>query len=167
MCQPAYHVSGVPSPSLSRKLYACHEHYRVLAAGKKPLTGVAFSADSTRIATSSRGGDAHVWSVTHGLGYVLQRSVGGPLAAIGLDASGGWAVGAGPASAVIWNATDGRQLFYLRGQGPVLTSASFAPLRPTVLTASTDGTVRVYTCEVCVDLPELVHLTEARLAQTR
>jgi hypothetical protein len=36
-----------------------------------------------------------------------------------------------------------------------------------VLTASTDGTVRVYTCEVCVNLPGLVHLTEERLARTR
>jgi WD40 repeat protein len=161
-------VAAAGADGKLRLWFATSGHrYRVLPAGKKPLTGLAFSADSTRVAASSRDSDARVWSVPRGLGHVLQRSVAGPLAAISLDASGDWAVGAGPSSAIIWNTTDGLQLFYLRGHGPVLTSASFAPLRPTVLTASTDGTVRVYTCEVCVNLPGLVHLTEERLARTR
>jgi WD40 repeat protein len=136
-------------------------------AGTKPLTGVAFSGTSGTVATSSADSDAHVWDVRSGAGLVLQRASGGPLQAIGLDATGEWAVGAAPTSAIIWNTTSGAMLAYLRGHGSLLTSASFAPKTETVLTSSRDGTIRTYACEVCVDLGGLVHLAERRLAQTR
>jgi hypothetical protein len=44
---------------------------------------------------------------------------------------------------------------------------AFSPRRPTVLTASRDGTPRTYTCRLCIDLPQLVHAAKTRLAQTR
>jgi len=136
-------------------------------AGTKPLTGVAFSGSSGTVATSGADADAHVWDVRSGKGLVLQRVSGGPLQAIGLDATGEWAVGAAPTSAIIWNTTSGTMLAYVRGHESLLTSASFAPTTPTVLTSSRDGTVRTYACEVCVDLDGLVRIAEQRLAQTR
>jgi len=136
-------------------------------AGTKPLTGVAFSGTSGTVATSGADSDAHAWEVQTGKGLVLQRASSGPLQAIGLDASGEWAVGAAPTSAIIWNTTNGTMLAYLRGHDSLVTSVSFAPTTPTVLTSSRDGTVRTYACDVCVDLAGLVRLAEQRLAQTR
>jgi WD40 repeat protein len=140
---------------------------RTRSAGTKPLTDVAFSGNSSIVATSGADADAHVWDVRSGKGLVLQRVSGGPLQAIGLDASGEWAVGAAPTSAIIWNTTSGALLAYLRGHEALLTSASFAPSTTTVLTSSVDGTVRTYLCDVCVGLDGLVTLAERRLAQTR
>jgi hypothetical protein len=43
----------------------------------------------------------------------------------------------------------------------------FASRGPTVITASDDGTIRTYQCDVCYGRSALVHLAEIRLAQTR
>jgi WD40 repeat protein len=108
-----------------------------------------------------------VWSVATGLGHRLQRTAFGPVAAIDFDATGRWIVAAGPISAIVWRASTGRQLFYLRGHTSLLTGASVSPHGATIPTSSRDGTVRVYRCAVCVDLSALVHLAEQRLARTR
>jgi WD40 repeat protein len=141
--------------------------YRVLRAHKKPLTDVAFSADSRLLATSSRDFDARVWSVATGVAHVMERSSFGPIKAVDFDATGRWLAAAAPVSVIVWAAPSGRQLFYLRGHTSLVTGVSFAPEGPTLLSSSNDGTLRTYTCEVCVDLNELVHLAEHRIAQTR
>jgi WD40 repeat protein len=76
-------------------------------------------------------------------------------------------VAAAPISAVVWRTFTGQFFAYLRGHKPLLTSASFAPNRPIMLTSSQDGTVRTYDCEVCVGLRALVALAEKRLAAGR
>jgi WD40 repeat protein len=141
--------------------------YRVLRGHTAALTDIVFSADGRLVAASGKDSDAWVWSVPRGPGHVLERVSFGPVASIAFDPTGGWVVGAGPISAILWRAGTGRQLFYLRGHTDLLTGASFAPRSETVLTSSRDGTVRTYTCELCVDLPALVHLARHRLAQTR
>jgi WD40 repeat protein len=141
--------------------------YRRKPEDTKPLTGVAFSSDGTLFATSSADADAHVWGVAKGRGKVLQRSAFGPLGGISLDPTGRWVAGAGPISVILWTVSTGRQLFYLRGHTARLTGVSFSPATATVLSSSSDGTVRTYRCEVCVGLSTLVHLAEVRLAQAR
>ena len=76
-------------------------------------------------------------------------------------------VGAGPISAILWHAASGRQLFYLRGHTKRMTGVTFSPTSTTVLSSSRDGTLRTYTCEVCVDLTGLVDLAQRRLARAR
>ena len=44
-----------------------------------------------------------------------------------------------------------------------LTSATFDPAGRRILTASVDGTVRTYACELCGGLDTLVPLAERRL----
>ena len=141
--------------------------YRVLPGHLRPLTAVAFSADGSEVATASADADARVWSVRKGTGHLLQRGAFGAISGIALDSTGRWVAGAAPVNVILWAAASGRQLFYVRGHTMRLTSVSFAPNSPTVLTSSRDGTVRTYDCQVCVDLSGLVHLAEIRLARTR
>jgi WD40 repeat protein len=141
--------------------------YRVLRGHTKAVTHVAFSDDGRLLATSSEDSDGRIWNVATGLGHVLERGAFGPVPAIDLDATGRWVAAAGPISVLVWSVSTGRQLFYLRGHTSTLTSVSFAPGGPTVLSSSRDGTLRTYTCDVCVDLDALVHLAEVRLARTR
>jgi WD40 repeat protein len=80
---------------------------------------------------------------------------------------GDWIVTAGPRAAAIVDAATGLPLvFPLTGHDARLTSASFAPGGRSILTSSRDGTVRVYDCEVCGTVDELVAVAEARLEQT-
>jgi hypothetical protein len=141
--------------------------YRVLRGHTRPITAVAFSADGRLVATASADADARVWSVRKGTHHLLQRSAFGPISAIAFDSSGRWVAGAAPVNAIVWAAGSGRQLFTVRGHTALLTGVSFAPRGPTLLSSSTDGTIRTYRCQVCVGLSGLVHLAEVRLAQTR
>jgi WD40 repeat protein len=46
----------------------------------------------------------------------------------------------------------------------VLTSASFSHDGRRIITSGSDGTVRLYTCEVCATIDGLVALAKRRLA---
>jgi WD40 repeat protein len=96
----------------------------------------------------------------------MQRSSFGPISRVALDRTGRWVAAAAPISAILWAQTSGAQLSYLRGHKKRLTDIAFSPRRPTLLTASRDGTVRTYTCQLCIDLLQLVHVAEVRLART-
>jgi len=141
--------------------------YRVLRGHTQTLTDVTFSRDGRFLATASADSDGRIWNIARGTNHALQRSAFGPLADIDFDSSGRWAVGAAPISAVIWRTASGRQLFYLRGHGPVVTSTSFAPRGPIVLSSSSDGTVRIYACTVCLDRASLLRLAQERIRATR
>jgi WD40 repeat protein len=141
--------------------------YRVLRGHRGPLTDIAFSKDGRLVATSGKDADVWVYVVGTGIGHPEQRAAFGAVVAIDFDAKGHWVVAAGPTSAIVWRTSTGRQLFYLRGHTARLTGVSFSPRGATILSSSRDGTIRTYTCSVCVDLPALVHLAEQRLARTR
>jgi WD40 repeat protein len=84
---------------------------------------------------------------------------------------GRWLVTAGPGKAALWQTQTGRLLIYLSGHAKAakgargLESASFSPEGRRILTASDDGTVRLYTCGICARIPGLVRLAEERLVQ--
>ena len=142
--------------------------YRAMRAHKRSLTDIDFSQDGQIVATAGSDSDGRIWSVPKGTAHVLQRVAFGPLRSIALDASGQWVVAAaGPISAIVWSTASGQQLFYLRGHTGRMTDVSFSPQGATILSASQDGTLRTYVCEVCVDLSGLVHIAESRLAKAR
>jgi WD40 repeat protein len=138
--------------------------YRALKGHAAALNDIEFSGSGGLVVTASADADVRVWSVASGIGRAMERRAFGNVPEASLDATGRWVVAAAPISAIVWQAHTGRGLFYLRGHAPLLTSATFAPNRPVVLTASRDGTVRTYDCVVCVDLHALVALAEQRLA---
>jgi WD40 repeat protein len=141
--------------------------YRVLRGHTAGLTDIAFTRDDSLVAASAKDHDVWVWSVRKGVGHALERVAFGPVAAVALDSTGRWAVGAGPISAILWHVGTGRSLGYIRGHADTLTGVAFAPDSATVLTSSRDGTLQTYRCELCVGLPTLVHIARHRLAQTR
>jgi WD40 repeat protein len=139
--------------------------YRILRGHRAALTDLAFSPDGVLLATSSHDADGRVWNVATGRRVHLLRGHGGSVAAIAFSPNRRWIATAGPISVGLWPMSTGRILFYLRGHKPLLTGVSFSPDGHTILSTSTDGTVRTYMCEVCGTLDSLVRLGERRLAR--
>ena len=135
----------------------------VLEGHQDALTDVAFSTDGRLLVTASRDRDVRVWDVETGK-PVLLRGHFGPVFGAAFSPDGRFVVTAGPITAGVWQTSSGRLITYLRGHEAPLTDASFSPDGTVTLTASRDGTVRSYTCEVCGSLNALVRVAKARLA---
>ena len=67
-------------------------------------------------------------------------------------------------TARVWDAATGEELLAL-GDGALLNDAAFAPDGLRIVTAGFDGKARIYACEVCGSLGDL--LREARASVTR
>ena len=137
----------------------------LLKGHRDRVRSVAFSADGTKLVTSSRDHDARIWDAR--TGELLQVLTGhfGSVDDARFSPDGRWVVTAGPVSAGLWNARTGELVRYLRGPEPRLTAAAFTS-DDTIVTVETDGTRRKAVCAVCGELPALVELAETRLAET-
>ena len=82
------------------------------------------------------------------------------------SADGRWVVTTGPLAAVLWRASTGHRLDYVRGHADHVTAASFAPRGYGIATVARDGTVRSYDCKLCRPLEGLIALARRRLAET-
>jgi WD40 repeat protein len=129
------------------------------------VLSVAFSPDGTRVVTSSRDGDARTWDAVTGQPLRLLRGHFGWVSEASFSPDGRWVVTAGPASTGLWDADSGRLVFLIRGYSGLVTGAVFDPTGQRILTSSDDDRIRLYVCEICGSIDELVALAEQRLAQ--
>ena len=130
-----------------------------------------FSHDGKLVVTASDDRDARIWSVATGsTKTILRGHLGGPLTA-SFSRDGRWVVTSGRTAVGLWDTSTGRFFQptglgdpFLRGHtaGP-LSSAILAPDGMRILSASADGTVRTYVCDLCGGLRRLASLAEARL----
>ena len=137
----------------------------VLRGHQDLVSGVSFSADGGSLATASRDRDARTWDVRSGRHL---RTLVGHFAIVSeasFSGDGRWVVTAGPVTAGLW-LRGAAPPSYLRGHSDRVMSATFAPDAVTVVTASRDGTVRMYRCEICRNLDGLVRVARERLDRT-
>jgi WD40 repeat protein len=144
-----------------------------LAGHTGAVRDAEFSTDGTLVVTASDDHDARIWSVTTGKLLRLLRGHFNAVQSASFSPDGHWVVTGGPFTAGLWRTSTGR-LFsitglnndpFLRGHTMPLTSATFSPDGRRILTSSLDGTVRVFTCDVCGGLRDLLALADARLAR--
>ena len=136
------------------------------------VTGLAFSPDGKQLTSSSRDHDARVWAIgalpggsTHV--RVLHRHTAF-VSGVAYSHDGRWIATAGPAKAGLWAASEtdvsGGFLQFVRGNVAPITSVAFSPRGWELVTGSRDGSVRVFDCKLCGDLPQLESYAHARLA---
>jgi WD40 repeat protein len=139
----------------------------VLKGHEGPLTDARFDRKGLRVVTASADNDARIWDASTGKSLHTLRFHFGPVAKASFSADGRWVVTAGPTTAALWRTETGAMLSFLRGPTSTVTTASFSPRGHRVLAASTDGSVRVYNCDVCGGRSELRGLAKRRLDRAR
>jgi WD40 repeat protein len=137
-----------------------------LEGHRNDVTSVAFSDDGTRIVTASRDHDVRTWDARTGAPLRLVRVHFAIVSDARFSPDGRWIATAGPVTSALVDAESGRLSFYLRGHEGKLTTVAFAPDGKQIVTGGVDGTVRLYRCDVCGGVDDLVALADARLART-
>jgi WD40 repeat protein len=131
------------------------------------VTGIAFSPDGRYLATSSEDHNAVLWDVRgqRAIKAFVGHSAG--INGVAFSADSRWLVTAGPRTAGVWQVRDGDLprsfLFFLRGHERPLTSIAFSSRDLRIATASSDGTIRTYSCALCSGERTLVRIAKRRL----
>jgi WD40 repeat protein len=137
---------------------------RGFSAHKAAITSVMFSPDGKLLLTASADHEARIWSLRGRLPKHVIRWHFGPLGGAAFSPDGRWIVTAGPSTAGVGSALTARRLLLLRGHSRPLIGAAFAGRNGrTIVTASKDGTIGVFRCDICGGIDELLLLAKRRL----
>jgi WD40 repeat protein len=137
-----------------------------LMGHRNRVNSVMFSPNDRLLATASRDKDVRIWSVQAGKSIAVASIHFGNVDQASFSPDGRWIVTAGPATAGLLRVPDAEELLLVRGHAKPLTGAVFAT-NDRIVTASRDGTVRTYVCDLCGRLPELQALARQRLRHAR
>jgi WD40 repeat protein len=137
---------------------------RLFAAHTAPVTSVEFSPDGKLLLTASRDHEARVWFAQTGRLKAVIRWHFGPVAGATFSPDARWVLTAGPSAAGVGPVSTARRLLLLRGHVRPLVGAAFGGRDgQTIVTASKDGTIRVYRCEICGGIDQLLVVARRRL----
>jgi WD40 repeat protein len=149
-------IWDVASPS-ERPLHTLDRHDAL-------ITTAGYSPDGMHVLTSDSEGDLRLWNAADGS---HRWRLGGHVSVISnatFSPDSRWVVSSGPGAAGVFQVRTGRRIFFVSGHDDPYTDAEFTPDGSRMYTASQDGTVDVYTCSICGELPELRRLGRQRLA---
>jgi WD40 repeat protein len=138
---------------------------RVYSEDTAAITSVAFSPDGSLLLTASKNHEARTWDLR---GRQLPTPPilwhFGPLGGASFSPDGRWIVTAGPSTAIVGPVSTRRRLLVLRGHSRQLIGAAFGgPDGRTIVTASKDGTIRAYRCNICGGISVLLRIAKHRL----
>jgi WD40 repeat protein len=118
------------------------------ALGEKAasLRDVAFSADGKKAVIAHDDGVARIWHVATGkFARVLNVPKGHPVLAVAFHPNGKWVAATGVSEEVqVWDSDTGVNVAVLRGHGNFVNSVAFSTDGKLAVTASDDGTARVW-----------------------
>ena len=133
----------------------------------KAVTGAAFSPDGKTLATSSADFDVRLWDVASGRQGAVLKAHFAIVSGVAFSPDGRWLVSAGPTTVGLFRMPAGTFVTYLYGHTDRLVGVGFAADGRTIESASVDGTIRSYDCQICAGLPGLLRSAEVRIAANR
>ena len=140
----------------------------VLRGHSNTVETASFSPDGRRIVTASTDNTARIWDVSTGRTTVVLTGHTGAVVAARFSPDSRFVVTASwDGTARVWDAATGQELLELLGgtsalseqavgSPRALTDAAFGPTGDDIVVADLDGTARVYSCEVCGSLADLL-----------
>ena len=109
------------------------------------ITALAWSPDSTRLASASIDKTVLVYDVAHQKNLLIYRGHTGAVFAVAWSPDGKYLASAGADKTIqVWNATTGARLLTLQGHTNTITALSWSPDSKRLVSASEDGTVRIW-----------------------
>ena len=127
-----------------------------------------FNPNGRRIVTTSLSRQVRMWDGQ--TGNLIRELIGhfAPVNSAAFSGDGRWLVTTSALAVGLWQTNAGQPFAYLRGhRAPPVRSAEFTPDAREVVTAGDDGTVRIYDCDLCGGIDDLLAIARARLARLR
>jgi WD40 repeat protein len=140
---------------------------RTLSGHRLAVTSIDFSPGGGQLLTASRDHEVRSWDWQTGRALRVRKWHVGPVNGAAFSRDGRWIVTAGPGTAGVGKSSSDQRVRILHGPETMLplVGAGFAGADDhTIVTASRDGTIRVYRCEICGDIAELMAIARRRLA---
>ncbi|MEE6257103.1 nSTAND1 domain-containing NTPase [Plantactinospora sonchi] len=138
-----------------------------LAGATEPVSSVSFSPDGTRVAALARDSTIRIWPATGGAPTVVLASAGQGNATTRLAYTPGGRhlalLGGEELTGIqLWPAAGGTTPVTLRTLGPGPLGFTFAPDGERIATVHSDGSVRVWRCDVCGPVDRLLATADTR-----
>lgn len=137
-----------------------------LLGHQQRVNKAVFSSDGKQIVTASNDNTARVWDVSterEAARLLMPR----PVTTARFSSDGQFVVTASENNAAyIWNASTGRFLQVLVGHTAIVQSAMFSPDDRLVVTAGWDGYSRVFACQVCSPISDLLDEANRRVSRS-
>jgi WD40 repeat protein len=116
-----------------------------LAEHSREVSGITFSPDGTRIATSSLDGTIKIWDAESGKVLSTLNPQAGEIYDLAYSPDGKRLVTAGEdGSARVWDTDSGRESLKLAGHASAINAVAFSPEGMRVATASLDTTAKIW-----------------------
>ncbi len=141
---------------------ATEQELHTLRGHSRPVSRARFSADGRSIVTASADRTARIWDTATGQ---VRLSIGhdSNLQDAAFSADGSYIVTGDVDGMVgVWNASTGERLGLLPPHSEAVTSVQFSPDGHRILAASEDRTARIYDCEICAPLADVLQLAKER-----
>lgn len=142
------------------------EVLRELSGHAGIVNTVQFSPDGQFILTASADGTARVWEAGAGRTISEIRAHTWKINSAVFSHSGEFALtGNWDKTARLWEASTGRALLEFRGNRDDVKHVAFSPDDQFILAESYGGGIKVFSCEVCASLDQLLTLAQARITR--
>ena len=128
---------------LGKSMGLIRAHLKSFRGHTQRVSSAAFSPNSTRVVTASSDGTARVWDVENGASVLTLHHPHGVNSAE-FSPDGARVVTTGVDNARVWDATSGAQQLQLLGHHGNVADARFTQRGDAIITASQDGTLKVW-----------------------